>query len=187
MSNKLLAPDGWLVLGLPWPEQTQDGWGECAVAVAPAMIPRHLVSKGADIALDLATGLARDPNDGPGKAVFFSDVTLWLDKQGKDWADFGADYEAVIDELVKAPVPQLYMTLVQKAHAILCDASRGGCACTTRAATSNTSPRRYALTFTPPSPPAWSGTGLPMSRASSTAAPSRPGSHTATGSCDWAS
>ncbi|WP_189282301.1 hypothetical protein, partial [Streptomyces atratus] len=80
MSNKLLAPDGWLVLGLPWPEQTQDGWGECAVAVAPAMIPRHLVSKGAGIALDLATGLARDPNDGPGKAVFFSDVTLWLDK-----------------------------------------------------------------------------------------------------------
>ncbi|MEU1458092.1 hypothetical protein [Streptomyces avermitilis] len=34
VSNKLLAPDGWLVLGLPWPEQTQDGWGECAVAVA---------------------------------------------------------------------------------------------------------------------------------------------------------
>ncbi|MGW3819718.1 hypothetical protein [Streptomyces sp. NPDC005046] len=36
--------------------------------------------------LDLATGLARDPNEGPGKAVFCSDVTLWLDKQGKDWA-----------------------------------------------------------------------------------------------------
>ncbi|EDY45743.1 hypothetical protein [Streptomyces sp. SPB074] len=126
MSNKLLEPDGWLVLGLPWPEQTRDGWGECAVAIAPTMIPRDLVSKSAGIALDLATGLARDPNDGPGKAVFFSDVTLWLDKQGKDWADFGADYEAVIDELVKAPVPQLYMTLVQKAHAILCDASREG-------------------------------------------------------------
>ncbi|MFF8830810.1 hypothetical protein [Streptomyces sp. NPDC015131] len=77
------------------------------------MIPRSLVSKSAGIALDLATGLARDPNDGPGKAVFFSDVTLWLDKQGKDWADFGADYEAVIDELIKAPVPQLYMTLVR--------------------------------------------------------------------------
>ncbi|MFD5110318.1 hypothetical protein [Streptomyces cinereoruber] len=45
MSNKLLAPDGWLVLGLPWPEQTQDGWGECAVAIAPTLIPRDLVSK----------------------------------------------------------------------------------------------------------------------------------------------
>ncbi|MCX5112417.1 hypothetical protein OOK13_28790 [Streptomyces sp. NBC_00378] len=90
------------------------------------MIPHHLVSKSAGIALDLATGLARDPNDGPGKAIFFSDATLWFCKQGKDWADFGADYEAVIDELIKAPVPQLYMTLVQKAHAILCDASRDG-------------------------------------------------------------
>ncbi|MCX5384844.1 hypothetical protein [Streptomyces sp. NBC_00083] len=105
MSNKLLAPDGWLVPGLPWPEQTRDGWGECAVAVAPTMIARDLVGKSARIALDLAAGLARDPKDGPGKAVFFSDVTLWLDKQGKDWADFGADYEAVIDELVRAPVP----------------------------------------------------------------------------------
>jgi hypothetical protein len=49
------------------------------------MIPRSLVSKGAGIALDLATGLARDQSDGPGKAVFFSDVTLWLDSQGKTW------------------------------------------------------------------------------------------------------
>ncbi|MFB7576222.1 hypothetical protein [Streptomyces sp. NPDC056165] len=77
-------------------------------------------------ALDLAGGLARDPADGPSKAVFFSDVTLWLDKQGKDWGDLGIDCEAVTGELTKAPVPQLYMTLMQKAHAILCDASREG-------------------------------------------------------------
>ncbi|QKZ18595.1 hypothetical protein [Streptomyces chartreusis] len=126
MSNTLLHPDGWLVLGLPWPEQTRDGWGECALAIAPQMIPRSLVSKEAGIALDFARSLARDPGDGPGKAVFFSDVTLWLDKQGKDWGDLGIDYEAVINELVGAPVPQLYMTLMQKAHAILCDASREG-------------------------------------------------------------
>ncbi|MFD8384975.1 hypothetical protein ACFV2X_41745 [Streptomyces sp. NPDC059679] len=126
MSNSLLEPDGWLVLGLPWPAETRDGWGECALAIAPQMIPRSLVSKGAGIALDLAGALAREPADGPGKAVFFSDVTLWLDKQGKDWADLGIDYEAAIDELVNAPVPQLYLTLMQKAHAILCDASRQG-------------------------------------------------------------
>ncbi|MEU2287837.1 hypothetical protein ABZ614_39040 [Streptomyces sp. NPDC013178] len=126
MSNALLSPVGWLVLGLPWPTETRDGWGECAAAIAPTMIPRSLVSKGAGIALDLATGLARDPNDGPGKAVFFSDVTLWLDKQGKTWPDLGIDYEAVIDELLNAQVPQLYLTLTQKAHAILCDASREG-------------------------------------------------------------
>lgn len=89
---------------------------------APQMIPRHLVSKEASIALDLARSLARDPGDGLGKGVFFSDVTFWLDRQGKDWRDLGIDYEAVINELAGAPVPQLYMTLSQKAHAILCDA-----------------------------------------------------------------
>ncbi|MEU4497555.1 hypothetical protein AB0F96_29975 [Streptomyces sp. NPDC023998] len=126
MSNSLLSPTGWIVLGLPWPTETRDGCGECAVAIAPQMIPRTLVSKGAGTALDLAHVLSRDANEGPGKAVFFSDVTLWLDKQDKDWADLGIDYEAVIDELLKAQVPQLYLTLMQKAHAILCDASRDG-------------------------------------------------------------
>jgi hypothetical protein len=126
VSKALLHPDSWLVLGLPWPEQTRDGWGECALAIAPRTVPRSVVSKEAGTALDLAGGLARDPAAGPGKAVFFSDVTLWLDKQGKDWGTLGIDYEAVIDELVKAPVPQLYLSLVQKAHAILCDASREG-------------------------------------------------------------
>jgi hypothetical protein len=124
-NDRLLSPTGWLVLGLPWPDETRDGWGECAVAIAPPMIPRTLVSKNAGVALDLATGLARAP-EGPGRVVFFSDLTLFLDRQGKDWASLGIDYEAVIDELVTAPVPQLYLSLTQKAHAILCDASRQG-------------------------------------------------------------
>ncbi|MGW2918971.1 hypothetical protein ACWDBF_14045 [Streptomyces angustmyceticus] len=126
MSASLLAPAGWLVLGLPWPAETRDGWAECAVAIAPTMIPRSLVTKGTGIALGLATGLASDPNDGPGKAVFFSDVTLWLDKQGKTWPDLGIDHDAVIGELLTAQVPQLYLTLAQKSYAILCDASREG-------------------------------------------------------------
>ncbi|MFF4602635.1 hypothetical protein ACFY12_07750 [Streptomyces sp. NPDC001339] len=126
VSNSLLSPDGWLVLGLPWPTETRDGWGECAAAIAPSMIPRSLVSKGAGTTLDLASALVRDAQEGPGKAVFFSDVTLWLDEQGNTWADLGIDYDAVIDELLKAPVPQLFLTLTQKAHAILCDASREG-------------------------------------------------------------
>jgi hypothetical protein len=90
------------------------------------MIPRSLVSRGAGTALDLAAALAGDANEGPGKAVFFSDITLWLDKQGRTWADFDIDYDDVIDELLETPVPQLFLTLSRKAHAILCDASRQG-------------------------------------------------------------
>jgi hypothetical protein len=81
VSNALLSPAGWLVLGLSWPRPA--GLGECAVAIAPTMIPRSVVSEGAGVALAFATGPARDPNDGSGKAVLFSDVTLRLDKQGK--------------------------------------------------------------------------------------------------------
>ncbi|MFG3255059.1 hypothetical protein [Streptomyces sp. NPDC048172] len=100
--------------------------GECATVIAPPTIPRSLVSQDAGAALDLAAALATDAYEGPGKAVFFSDITLWLDKQGQAWADAGIDYEAVIDELIEAPVPQLMLTLTQKAHAVLCDASRKG-------------------------------------------------------------
>ncbi|WP_314249973.1 hypothetical protein [Streptomyces sp. DSM 40907] len=112
------------MLGLPWPEKTRDGWGECALVIVPQTIPRSLVGKGADTALDLATALARDRGGGPGRAVSFSDVTLWLDKQGKDWGALGIDNEAVIDELANAQVPQLSTTLMQKSHAALCGAGR---------------------------------------------------------------
>lgn len=38
---------GQLVLGLPWATGTRNGWGEGAVAVAPAMTPSFLVDSGA--------------------------------------------------------------------------------------------------------------------------------------------
>ncbi|WP_282699996.1 hypothetical protein [Streptomyces sp. CC219B] len=126
MNTALLSPAGWLVLALPWPAETRDGWGECAAVIAPSMIPRSLVSQEATTVLDLATALAGDTNEGPGKAVFFSDITLWLDQQGQTWTDLGIDHDAVIAELLNAPVPQLFLTLSQTAHAILCDASRQG-------------------------------------------------------------
>lgn len=125
MSSSVLAPDGWLVLGLPWPMQTRGGFGECATALAPQLVPRHFVSQGAGEALDLASAFART-EEGPGKTVFFSDITLWLDGKGKTWADLGIDHQGVIEELLSAPVPQLYLTMTQLAHGIVCDASREG-------------------------------------------------------------
>src|SRR5262249_54557615 len=123
--DSLLAPDGWLVLGLPWPPQASGGYAECAAAIAPPIVPPQGVDQDAGYVLDLASALIRS-HDGPGKAVFFSDITLLLDRQGKTWGDLGIDYEQVIDALLEAPVPLLYLTLSQVAHAILCDASREG-------------------------------------------------------------
>lgn len=126
MSNELVAPTGWLVLGLPWPSETRDGFGECAAAFAPQMVPPHLVSQSAVDVLKLAAALATDTNDGPGKTVFFSDITRWLDGQGKNWPDLGIDHEAVIEELLGAPVPLLFLNLSALAHLVVCDASQQG-------------------------------------------------------------
>ncbi|MBD0840663.1 hypothetical protein [Streptomyces sp. TRM68416] len=64
MNTALLSPAGWLVLALPWPAETRDGWGECAAVIAPSMIPRSLVSQEATTVLDLATALAGDTDEG---------------------------------------------------------------------------------------------------------------------------
>lgn len=121
-----LKPPSWLVFGLPWAQDGRSGMSECAVAIAPALVPRSLLGRGARITLDFAHALACELNNGPGKTVFLSDVTHFVAGQGKTWADIGIDYEEVMDELTAAPVPQLFLTLSQKAHAILCDASIEG-------------------------------------------------------------
>lgn len=124
MSNAL-TPDSWLILGMPWPKHTNDEYAECAAAVAPQVYPRHLVSQGAGDVLDLADALSR-AQDGPGKTVFFSDITRWLDGQGKTWNDLAINYEKAIEELLSAPVPVLNLSLSQVAHLVVCDASRDG-------------------------------------------------------------
>ncbi|WNI27274.1 hypothetical protein [Streptomyces sp. ITFR-16] len=58
----------------------------------------------------------RKRHEGPGNVVFFSDVTLRLENQGRNWADFRAKCEAVIDELINIPAPQLYMTPADVEH-----------------------------------------------------------------------
>lgn len=126
MTNAHLAPPGWLVLGLPWPAQTVNGYAECAAALAPQMIPTHLVSQSASDVLGLAAALATDTSEGPGKTVFFSDITRWLDGRAKAWPDLGIDHEAVIEELLSTPVPILFLSLSAVAHLVVCDASRQG-------------------------------------------------------------
>lgn len=124
----MLVPTGWLVLGLPWPtrERTRDAYAECAAALVPQMVPSHLVSQSAGDVVGLAAALAADPHEGPGKTVFLSDITRWLDGQGKNWPDLGVDHEAVIEELLGAPVPILFLSLSALAHLVVCDASRQG-------------------------------------------------------------
>ncbi|MEC3952576.1 hypothetical protein VMT65_05990 [Nocardia sp. CDC153] len=119
----LVNPPCWLIFGLPWPDSATD-FAESAIAVAPSSVPRNVVSQaGADV-LDLATAIARDNGY---RVIFLSDVTKWLDaQQQRTWADLGIDSEDVSLELTETPILQLYMTLSQLGHALICDASRQG-------------------------------------------------------------
>jgi hypothetical protein len=122
--DALLQPECWLLFALARTGAARGGTGAYAAALAPAIVPRRIVSRGAGVALDLAQALAHDP--GPGRAVFLSDITLWLGSEGRNWTDLGIDHHAVTDELARARVPLLLLTLTRTTHAIMRDAGRGG-------------------------------------------------------------
>ncbi|NGN64783.1 hypothetical protein G5C51_12835 [Streptomyces sp. A7024] len=122
--DPLLQPECWLLFALAWPEATRAATGTWAVALVPAVVPRRIVSRGAGVALDLAQAAARAP--GSSRAVFLSDITLWLNSEGKTWSDLGIDHHAVTHELARARVPLLRLTLTRTTYALMCDAGRGG-------------------------------------------------------------
>lgn len=94
------------------------------VALVPAIIPRAGLSGDARDILNVADVYAQCT---PVRAVFFSDLTLWLDRHGSTWSSRGTDWEAGQHELVDGgSTPALYFALDQVGYAILCDASREG-------------------------------------------------------------
>ncbi|MEV0030439.1 hypothetical protein [Nocardia sp. NPDC050793] len=111
-----------MIYGLAWPAGEADS-AEAAVAVAPSAVPRHVLSPAAADVLDLATAIARQNN---WRTVFLADITRWLDTQQRTWGSIGIDYERVCFELTETPILQLFLTLSQLGHALLCDASRSG-------------------------------------------------------------
>ena len=114
----VLEPGYWLVFGLEW---AGDGdMAEAAYAVAPAVIPRHLVGDDARQVLDCADLYVRKRG---GRVVFFSDLTRMFAGAGRSWADLGVDWEAALAELQAGPVPAMYLTVSQRAHTHICSAA----------------------------------------------------------------
>jgi hypothetical protein len=123
VTSELLEPNCWLVIGQQWSAPEGQVFAEAAYALAPSLVPRDKVSRDAADVLDLAEAYVRAI---PGKAVFFSDLTLWLDQSQTTWHGRGTDWEAAVDELVNSPLAALYLTISRRAHLILCDASPQG-------------------------------------------------------------
>jgi hypothetical protein len=120
MTDELVDPSYWLVHGLPW-SGGPTGMQPAAAAIAPPLVRREGLP--ADAARILEVADAFHAHHGM-RVAFFSDLTRWLDTQGHDWSSLGADWErgiAACDEL-----PGILLTISQRAHIIICDASHGG-------------------------------------------------------------
>jgi hypothetical protein len=63
----------------------------------------------------------------PARVLLFSDLTRWLAGNDTTWAARGTDWEAAVDELTgHTPTPGMYVQVSQRAHIVICDATREG-------------------------------------------------------------
>lgn len=123
-------PSWFLVAGLPWPDDhANTEMAEAAFAIAPyvteAVRPLDADGKPIPLARDLSLMLEAGSRCAKalGKRVLFlSDITLWLDGIGLNWARIGVDF-AIAQYELEQQSPSLFLTVSQKAYAILCSAN----------------------------------------------------------------
>src|SRR6266567_5170287 len=116
--SQLLDPEYWLIFGLEWTGDAD--MAEAAYAVAPGVIPRHMLGEDARQVLECADLFVGKRG---GRAIFFSDLTRMFASAGRSWPDLGVDWEAALADLQSGPFPALYLTISQRAHVYICDAA----------------------------------------------------------------
>jgi hypothetical protein len=116
--ERLLRPGYWLVSGLEWSGNA--GMAEAAVAIAPSMIPRSVLSRDGAQVLRRADQYAEEHAV---RVVFFSDLTRALTLAGTSWAELGIDWESALGDLQDGPYPALYLTVSERAYVLLCSAA----------------------------------------------------------------
>ncbi len=116
--EELLNPAYWLVFGLEWPGAGDGGMAEAALAVAPGMIPRELVSRDSYQVLGCADLYARKHAE---RVIFFSDLTRMFTAAGTSWAELGVDWENALQELQTGSFPALFLTISGRAYLFICN------------------------------------------------------------------
>ena len=123
-TQRRALPPIWLVFGLEWPEDGDGSMAEAAYAVAPSLVPRHLVPSEVAVIYRLALEFSAAHSE---RVVFFSDLTRELAALGLGWEDAGVDDWMTAQDTMRAmPVAALYLTISSRAHAYLCDATWNG-------------------------------------------------------------
>jgi hypothetical protein len=118
LADHLRAPAYWLVAATEWPDGP--GPAEAAWAVAPALIPREVISPHACQVLGCADQYAASTAS---RVVLFSDLTRLFTTAGTSWASLGVDWQAALDELRYGPYPAVLLAVNDRAYALICDPS----------------------------------------------------------------
>jgi hypothetical protein len=129
--TSMTNPPWFLVVGLPWPEDEPNAEiAEAAFAIAPPVtqVVRPIgpngepVPLGRDFALMLDAGSRCAAALGK-RVLFLSDITRWLADIGLSWERIGVSFENAQNELEQQKIG-LYLSVSQRAYAILCSAAR---------------------------------------------------------------
>lgn len=116
-------PPFWLVLGLPWPEDSRNHVEESAQAIAPTFVARNVQPKAVAAILDFACAIH---NKHGLRVMFLSELTGTLRRAEANWAEIGVpDFDAALAELIELPTPALCISLTQYAHMLVCTAGNG--------------------------------------------------------------
>ncbi|MBN7436660.1 hypothetical protein [Mycobacteroides abscessus] len=122
-SGTAREPGFWLALGLPWPDDAQDGIAECVRMIPPIVVNMSSISRAAQEVFDLAQYFATSSGH---RVVMLAELTRWLGHHGKSWGSRGIDFDAVYQELITLPLPSLYFALDKISYIVLCDATKTG-------------------------------------------------------------
>lgn len=114
--NELLNPEYWLVIGLEW--QGNAAMAEAAMAFAPGMVPRDVVSSDVAQLLGCADLYARKRAQ---RVIFFSDLTRMFTDAGTSWTQLGVDWDNALQELRNGRFPAMFLTISQRAHVLVCN------------------------------------------------------------------
>jgi hypothetical protein len=116
-------PPYWLVIPMEWPLPGA-AMGEAAYAIAPPIVPRDILPRVVSDVFGVADVYAeRHPGQ---RTVWFTDLTRWMDEHGTSWAALDVDWADALEKIPQCPTPRMYLTINERAHGIICDASRQG-------------------------------------------------------------
>jgi hypothetical protein len=118
LPDELIHPPYWLVSALEW--QSDGDVSESAVAIAPSIIPRELVSYDARQVLGCADLYARKHRQ---RVVFFSDLTRMFTDAGTSWSQLGVDWQSALLELGGGQFPGLFLTISERAYLVIAGAT----------------------------------------------------------------